>query len=109
MEEERFQRTDKQGLREFGKLINRLGKDVKVIDGPSAFRLYDTFGFPLEFTRNWPPENGYTVDVEGFEKASRHHQKSHRPVLPRDLKGVWLIIQKKPQSFIPQLIFSMLP
>ncbi|HHU49180.1 MAG TPA: alanine--tRNA ligase [Clostridiales bacterium] len=87
LEEERFQRTIKQGLREFGKLINRLGKDVKVIDGPSAFRLYDTFGFPLEFTQELASENGYTVDVEGFEKSFRHHQEISQAGAAQRFKG----------------------
>ena len=42
LEEKRFQRTINQGLKEFSKLIRKLGNDVKVIDGASAFRLYDT-------------------------------------------------------------------
>jgi alanyl-tRNA synthetase len=87
LEEERFQRTIKQGLREFDKVIARLGKDVKVIDGPNAFRLYDTFGFPLEFTQELAQENGYTVDVEGFEKSFRHHQEISQAGAAQRFKG----------------------
>lgn len=87
LEEERFQRTIKQGLREFSKLINRLGKDVKVIDGPSAFRLYDTFGFPLEFTQELAVENGYSVDVEGFEESFRQHQAKSQSGAAQRFKG----------------------
>ena len=78
LEEKRFQRTINQGLKEFSKLIRKLGNDVKVIDGASAFRLYDTFGFPLEFTQELAAENGFTVDVEGFEKSFRRHQEISR-------------------------------
>ena len=87
MEEERFQTTIKQGLREFDKVIARLGKDVKGIDGPNAFRLYDTFGFPLEFTQELAQENGYTVDVEGFEKSFRHHQEISQAGAAQRFKG----------------------
>ena len=87
LEEERFQRTIKQGLREFSKLIKRLGKDVQVIDGPSAFRLYDTFGFPLEFTQELALENGYTVDVDGFEKSFRSHQAKSQSGAAQRFKG----------------------
>ena len=64
MEEERFQKTITQGLREFDKLTQKLTGEV--IDGKSAFRLYDTFGFPIEFTLEIAAERGLTVDKDGF-------------------------------------------
>ena len=73
LEEERFSRTIKQGLREFEKLKNRL--EGTVIDGVSAFHLYDTFGFPIEFTLELAQENGLEVDTQGFEEAFKKHQK----------------------------------
>jgi alanyl-tRNA synthetase len=87
LEEERFQRTIKQGLKEFDKLIRRLGEDVKVIDGPSAFRLYDTFGFPIEFTQELAAEKGYTVDVKGFEESFRRHQELSQAGASQRFKG----------------------
>ncbi len=73
MEEERFQKTISQGLREFDKLAEKLtGKEI---DGKSAFRLYDTFGFPIEFTLEIAAERGLTVDKAGFDKAFAHHQE----------------------------------
>jgi len=86
-EEERFQRTLKQGLKEFEKLIQRLGQDAKEIDGPSAFRLYDTFGFPIELTVELAKEKGYTVDIEGFEKAFRKHQEISQAGASQRFKG----------------------
>lgn len=75
-EEQRFERTLKNGMREFARI-----KDSFIsgeIDGQSAFRLYDTFGFPIEFTEEMARENGLTVDKEGFERAfEEHQQKSH--------------------------------
>lgn len=73
MEEERFQKTITQGLREFDKLAEKLTGDV--IDGKSAFRLYDTFGFPIEFTLEIAAERGLTVDKAGFDQAFARHQE----------------------------------
>ena len=87
LEEKRFQRTINQGLKEFSKLIRKLGNDVKVIDGASAFRQYDTFGFPLEFTQELAAENGFTVDVEGFEKSFRRHQEISQAGAAQRFKG----------------------
>ncbi|NLC44931.1 MAG: alanine--tRNA ligase [Clostridiales bacterium] len=87
LEEERFQRTIKQGLREFDKLISRLGSEAKVIDGPNAFRLYDTFGFPIEFTQELALENGYEIDIEGFEESFRKHQEISSAGAAQRFKG----------------------
>ena len=73
LEEERFSRTIKQGLREFEKLKNKLTGTV--IDGVSAFHLYDTFGFPIEFTLELAHENGLEVDTQGFDEAFKKHQE----------------------------------
>ena len=73
LEEERFTRTITQGLKEFEKLTSRL--DTKMIGGTDAFRLYDTFGFPLEFTLELAHENGLEVDTKGFEEAFARHQQ----------------------------------
>jgi alanyl-tRNA synthetase len=73
LEEERFSRTIKQGLREFEKLQSKLIGNM--IDGVSAFHLYDTFGFPIEFTLELAQENGLTVDTQGFEEAFKKHQE----------------------------------
>ena len=73
LEEERFQRTIKQGLKEFEKLESRL--DTKIISGKDAFHLYDTFGFPLEFTLELAHEHGLEVDQKGFDAAFEKHQE----------------------------------
>ncbi|MGE5496232.1 MAG: alanine--tRNA ligase [Burkholderiales bacterium] len=73
LEEERFQRTIRQGLKEFEKLKNRLSG--KIISGQDAFHLYDTFGFPLEFTLELAHENGFEVDTKGFDEAFKKHQE----------------------------------
>lgn len=73
LEEERFQRTIKQGLKEFDKLEKRL--EGKIIPGKDAFRLYDTFGFPIEFTLELAHEHGLEVDQKGFDEAFQKHQQ----------------------------------
>ncbi len=76
LEEQRFQRTLKQGMREFEKLTGSM--QGAVIDGPSAFKLYDTYGFPIEITVEMAREKGLTVDEAGFEEHFKMHQeKSH--------------------------------
>ncbi len=72
-EEERFQKTITQGLHEFEKVAAALQDGA--IDGKSAFRLYDTFGFPIEFTLELAAERGIKVDKAGFDEAFRRHQE----------------------------------
>lgn len=77
----KFEKTLEQGTKEFNKLVDNLYKfapHVSVISGDKAFRLFDTFGFPLELTQEMANERGYAVDTEGFKKAFElHQQKSH--------------------------------
>lgn len=87
LEEERFQRTLKQGLKEFEKLVVRLGNETQIIDGPNGFKLYDTFGFPIEFTQELASEKGYTVDVEGFEESFKRHQGISQAGASQRFKG----------------------
>ena len=69
-EEERFNKTLDRGY----KLLNEFIDNKKDIDGESAFKLYDTFGFPFELTKEIAEENGLKADEEGF-KAAMKEQK----------------------------------
>lgn len=69
-EEERFNKTLDRGY----KLLNEFINNKKDIDGESAFKLYDTFGFPFELTKEIAEENGLKADEEGF-KAAMKEQK----------------------------------
>ncbi len=69
-EEERFKITLDRGY----KLLEELMQKSKQIDGENAFKLYDTFGFPLELTIEIAAEKGVTVDTEGY-KAEMQKQK----------------------------------
>ena len=84
-EEQRFQKTLKNGIREFERIKGSFADGR--IDGPSAFRLYDTFGFPIEFTEEMAHENGLTVDVEGFKAAFAEHQKKSQAGAEQRFKG----------------------
>ena len=76
LEEQRFQRTIKQGIKEFDRLVAQLDKPL--IDGASAFHLYDTYGFPIEMTVEMADEKGLGVDTDRFDEAFKAHQeKSH--------------------------------
>ena len=69
-EEERFSETLDNGLKLLSEEIERLGESgEKVISGEVAFKLYDTFGFPLDLVQDVGRENDLTVDVGGFEQA----------------------------------------
>lgn len=85
LEEERFQRTIKQGLKEFEKLEQRMTGNL--ISGKDAFRLYDTFGFPIEFTLELAHEKGFEVDKKGFDEAFANHQKLSSAGAEQRFKG----------------------
>ncbi len=76
-EEERFVKTLDKGLIEFEKLRKKM--EGTVISGKDAFRLYDTFGFPVEMTIELANENGLEIDIEDYEKRfEEHKQLSHQ-------------------------------
>lgn len=88
MEEERFSTTLKKGEHEFEKLLpNLLKNPKKIIPGRVAFRLYDTYGFPLEITEELAQEHGLSVDKEGFETAFQKHQELSKKGADKSFKG----------------------
>ncbi len=69
-EEDKFNKTIDQGLAILGDLEEKLsGEGKPELSGEDAFRLYDTYGFPLDLTREILEEKGFSVDEEGFAKA----------------------------------------
>lgn len=85
LEIERFNKTVAQGLKEFEKLLHYIQNNR--MSGKAAFRLYDTFGFPIEMTVELAKDNGITVDVEGFEKAYKEHQEKSHAGAEQKFKG----------------------
>ncbi len=84
-EEEKFSKALDQGIKEFERVVARLNGTV--IDGQTAFRLYDTFGFPIEMTTEFAAEKGLTVDVEGFQAKFAEHQKKSQLGSEQRFKG----------------------
>ena len=77
----KFEKTLIQGNKEFEKLISNMKKfapEVKTISGSKAFKLFDTFGFPVELTVEMAKENDFDVDIEGFNSAFKEHQEKSR-------------------------------
>lgn len=73
-EEERFDKLLEDGLKYFSKII----KGKKKISGESAFLLYQSYGFPLEMTKEIAKEKKLEVDEAGFEKEYEKHQEASR-------------------------------
>lgn len=81
----KFNRTLEKGLREFEKETKNL--DGTEINKDIAFRLYDTYGFPIELTEELAIENGLTVDLEGFKQKFAEHQEKSREGATQKFKG----------------------
>ena len=79
-EEEQFHHTLTEGLKHFKKMSGP-------IDGITAFHLYDTYGFPVELTKELAKEEGRTVDEVGFKKAFEEHQKLSRKGAEKKFAG----------------------
>ena len=87
-EEDKFLSTLDKGEHEFEKMLpNLLKGNAKTIPGRVAFKLYDTFGFPVEITEELAAENGLTVDREGFDKAFKKHQEKSKAGADKVFKG----------------------
>ncbi|MBF0913502.1 alanine--tRNA ligase, partial [Candidatus Gracilibacteria bacterium] len=93
-EEKQFGQTLEKGLKEFEKLVKgfeiafeKTGKKIEIISGDKAFKLYDTYGFPLEMTKDLALEHGLKVDEEGFHKAEAEHQAKSRVGAEKKFKG----------------------
>ena len=88
-EEMAFLRTLDRGIRLMDECMER-SKDSKVIAGADAFKLYDTYGFPIDLTELIAAENGYTVDQEGFQ-AELKQQKDRARNATANTFGDWTV------------------
>lgn len=78
-EEKQFNKTIDQGLSILADMEKDMEeKGVKELPGKDAFRLYDTYGFPLDLTIEILDEKGFTVDQDGFEKEMEHQRETAR-------------------------------
>ena len=91
-EEESFGQTLDKGLEVFDSIINNLDKDI--ILGKDAFKLYDTYGFPIDLTRLMAKEKNISVDEKGFlncmnKQKKRSKSKSDFKVLDNDVEWIF--------------------
>ena len=93
-EETKFRVTLEQGIKEFEKLLKgfqmaleKTGRAITEISGKQAFKLYDTFGFPIEMTEELASENNLTIDKAGFDEAYIAHQELSRQGAEQKFKG----------------------
>ncbi len=83
-EEQQFGKTLKEGMKQFERAAGEAGTQM---DGTTAFHLYDTYGFPLELTKELAQEKGLTVDETGFKKKFEEHQALSRAGAEAKFKG----------------------
>ena len=81
----KFNRTLEKGLREFDKIINNLTDNV--LNKDLSFKLYDTYGFPIELTTELASEKGIEVDIDGFKEKFKAHQELSRQGSSEKFKG----------------------
>lgn len=81
----KFNRTLEKGLREFDKIVDTLND--KYLPADLAFKLYDTYGFPIELTEELAKEKNIKVDIEGFKEKFREHQEKSRAGAEQKFKG----------------------
>nr|MDE7439983.1 alanine--tRNA ligase [Clostridia bacterium] len=99
-EADKFEATLAQGMKEFEKCVQSLARKNEfmsrsnpayvpetVIGGKQAFRLYDTYGFPLELTEELALEADLTVDKKGFDEAFAEHKEKSRVLAAGQFKG----------------------
>ena len=78
-EEEQFNKTIDQGLHILGEMEEAMNKEGRTeLSGEDAFKLYDTYGFPIDLTREILEEKGYTIDENGFKEAMEVQRKQAR-------------------------------
>ncbi|OOG58356.1 alanine--tRNA ligase [Rhodanobacter sp. C03] len=99
-EEQRFGETLEHGMRLFDEVA---GKSGKIIPGADAFRLYDTYGFPVDLTADIARERGLEVDMDGFDRSMNEQRERARAAGRFEAKGQMpaeLASQLKPTVFL---------
>ncbi|MBP3800773.1 MAG: alanine--tRNA ligase [Clostridia bacterium] len=87
-EKDKFIKTLAHGEKEFNKAMNTSKQNGQnKIDGNIVFRLYDTYGFPPEVTKELAEENGMEVDMDEFNKLFKEHQEKSRQGATQKFKG----------------------
>ncbi len=84
-EEDKFSKALEDGLKEFNKVVSHI--EGSVFPGKTAFRLFDTFGFPIEMTEELAKERGFNLDKAGYEEAYKKHQSESHAGSEQKFKG----------------------
>jgi alanyl-tRNA synthetase len=110
-EEEGFLRTLEKGIKKFEDIVDPSIKHLftdgepgalvreKIIDGVSAFVLFDTYGFPIDLTQLMATEIGWTVDMKGFEEALQQQKNRSRAASVVDTED-WVTVNDIASSFV---------
>ena len=99
VEEESFNKTLDRGIELFREEVASLG-DSKKLTGDFAFKLYDTYGFPLDLTELMAREQGLTVDTAGFEKLMEEQRTMARSAQKREIISVSNVQTTVPTRFV---------
>lgn len=87
-EKDKFVKTLAKGEKEFFKEISGIKeKNINVLPGSMVFRLYDTYGFPPEVTKELAKENGFGIDIKEFNRLFEIHQQKSRAGSEQKFKG----------------------
>ncbi|SHK05547.1 alanine--tRNA ligase [Tepidibacter formicigenes] len=90
IEEERFEETIDQGMEILKGYINKLKENnKKVLSGENAFKLYDTYGFPIDLTKEILEEEGFKVDEKSFEEEMEKQRNRARSARQNDESDGW--------------------
>ncbi len=90
VEEENFDRTIDQGLVMLNEYVDEVKKSGgKVLEGSQAFKLYDTYGFPIDLTREIVAEMGIGLDEEGFNEQMKIQKQTSRAALNKEATEAW--------------------
>lgn len=85
-EEDKFRKTLGNGLKEFNKWVEK-NPNIKIISGEFAFKLFATYGFPIEMTEELAEESGLKIDMEDFKIEFNKHQELSRTASAGKFKG----------------------
>ncbi len=109
LEEEAFNRTLDKGIEQFNEMVSALERDVAkvaslggqvIMPGTFAFKLYDTYGFPLDLTELMAREKNFPVDKEGFEKLMEEQRARARAAQKKQVIELSQIETKTPTNFL---------
>lgn len=95
-EEERFLATLEKGIA----LYEEITRTKKIVSGDDAFKLYDTYGFPIELTEEMAKEKGLKIDIEGFKRNLEQARTESRTKAKFTFRGDWKVLKEGIGNFI---------